>query len=130
MKKTTLFNVSGAVVAIGAAVILLQDHAPFQEAKFESKAHEAYINCLQSGYEKGGAKEWRLLLKAYRGCKATEAVYRADLNKRGVVKKGKMLDHLEQINEAAIARHLGLNPEATKGWGCLKPKKPPQQLIS
>ena len=130
MKKATLFNLGGAIVGIGAAVMLLQDNAPFQDTKFDSKAHSAYVNCLNAGYEKGGATEWRLLLKAYRGCKTTEAAYRSDLTARGVVKKGKMLDHLQQINEAAIARHLGIRPDDTKGWGCLKPKKQPEQLVS
>ena len=130
MKKATLFNVGGAIFGIGAAVMLLQDNAPFQDTKFESEAHGAYVNCLQAGYEKGGASEWRLLLKAYRGCKITEAAYRSDLTARGVAKKGKMLDHLQQINEAAIARHLGLRPDDTKGWGCLQKKKPPEKLIS
>ena len=63
MKKSTLFNVSGAILGIGAAVMLLQDNAPFSESKFQSQAHGAYVDCLINGYEKGGATEWRLLLK-------------------------------------------------------------------
>ena len=130
MKNSTLFNVSGAILGIGAAVMLLQDNAPFSESKFQSQAHGAYVDCLINGYEKGGATEWRLLLKSYRGCKITEAAYKSALTERGVLPKKKVMRHIEQLNEAAIARHLGIRPEDAKGWGCLQKKKPPEQLIS
>jgi hypothetical protein len=130
MNKSTLFNVGGAIIGIGAAVMLLQPNAPFAAKKFESEAHSAYVDCLMDGYAHGGAKEWRLLLKSYRGCKATEAAYKSDLTGRGVLPKKKVMRHIEQLNEAAIARHLGVTPDATKGWGCLQKKKPPEQLIS
>ena len=130
MKKATLFNVGGAILGIGAAVMLLQDNAPFSDKKFESEAHGAYVDCLMNGYQKGGATEWRLLLKSYRGCKTNEAAYKSDLTERGVMAKKKVMRHIEQLNEAAIARHLGIRPEDTKGWGCLQKKKSPKQLIS
>ncbi|MAF48708.1 MAG: hypothetical protein QGH73_05445 [Rhodospirillales bacterium] len=130
MKKTTLINLGGAVLGIGVAVLLLGDNAPFADKKFQSVAHGAYVDCLMQGYEKGGAKEWRLLLKSYRGCKGAEAAYKSDLKSRRVLPEKKVMRHIERLNEAAIARHLGVTPEATKGWGCLTPKKKPERLVS
>jgi len=130
VKKSTLFNLGGAIIGIGAAVMLLQDNSPFSDKSFQSRAHTGYVDCLMDGYDKGGAREWRLLLKSYRGCKGQEAAYKSYLKKRKVLPEKKIMRHIEQLNEAAIARHLGVTPDATKGWGCLRPKKPPEQLVS
>ena len=123
-------NGTGLVVALVAVWFLTGGQNPLRGVFMTpAGAQEAYVDCLMTGYRHGKHRPGpKLLLESYQGCKSSEETLKQAMYKEGV-KPEKMIDTLETINEATIARYMGVSLAETKGWGCLKKLNPPKGLV-
>ena len=129
MKKSTIFNVGALVVGLAVVAFLSQGQFVSASNDLTADARDAYTGCLAINYQTGQHAGPRLLMEAYRKCKTEEQAYKFGLTQSGIDEEDAM-KVIERVNEATMARHMGVGPSVTRGWGCIRPKKPENFVVS
>ena len=129
MKLSSAFKVTGLVAGIAVIAFLSQGEFAAAGRDATAEVRAGYTGCLAANYQTGQSAGPKLLMDAYRKCKTQEQAYKSGLVKTGVAGDD-VMKVIQSVNEATMARHMGVAPSETKGWGCIRPHKPEQFVVS
>jgi hypothetical protein len=129
MKKSTVLNIAGLAAGVAMVAFLSQGQFASAGSDMTAEARTAYTGCLSANYRTGQAAGPRLLMEAYRKCKDQEQDYKSGLVQAGFG-TDKIMDVIERVNEATMARQMGVAPSEVKGWGCIRPHEPKKFVVS